>query len=172
MRIALLDDSAQDLQQLRDHFAQFARENNVDLQTVPFTNAAAFLREDPAQFSMVVMDIEMPGLNGVEAARRLRQQDESIALMFVTAMPQYAMAGYEVEAVDYVLKPVSYADFALKLRKALRYVDWNRERRIMLRTTEGVVLLPTSRPSVKFTSRRSSRASPMRKKAPWASCSA
>ena len=67
-----------------------------------------------------------------------------MVLMFVTNMSQYALEGYEVEAVDYVLKPVSYQDFALKLRKAQRYISQNRDTQIALHTTSGIVLLMVS----------------------------
>ena len=59
-------------------------------------------------------------MNGMDAARKLRELDKNVMLIFVTNLTQYAISGYEVEAFDYILKPINYYDFALKLSRALR----------------------------------------------------
>lgn len=68
------------------------------------------------------MDIDMPGRNGIEASRALRERNQSIVLLFVTNLAQYAIAGYEVDALDYILKPINYFSFKLKIQKALETV--------------------------------------------------
>lgn len=64
----------------------------------------------------------MPGRNGIEASRALRERNQSIVLLFVTNLAQYAIAGYEVDALDYILKPINYFSFKLKIQKALETV--------------------------------------------------
>ena len=64
------------------------------------------------------MDIEMRGMDGMETARALRKMDASVLLIFVTNMAQYAIAGYEVEALDFILKPVNRYSFAIKMKRA------------------------------------------------------
>lgn len=123
---------------MAEYLEQFTAETKVSLASICFETAGAFFAAFTGQFDLVIFDIDMPGMNGVEAARLLRKLDSDVIIMFVTNLPQYALAGYEVDAVDYVLKPVSYGDFCLKLRKTLRYVGRNRESRL-LHTTEGVV---------------------------------
>ena len=86
----------------------------------------------------------MPGLNGIETAKELRRIDASVVLMFITNMTQYAIHGYEVDAIDFVVKPISYGDFVLKMQKASRYVERNKNKKISLNTTDGVIQLDVS----------------------------
>ncbi|MCD8143250.1 MAG: LytTR family DNA-binding domain-containing protein [Clostridiales bacterium] len=139
MQVAIVDDSRKDTEKMIEYLEQFIAETKVSLSPVCFETASTFFAAFTGQFDLVIFDIDMPGMNGVEAARLLRKLDSDVVIMFVTNLPQYALDGYEVDAVDYVLKPVSYGNFCLKLRKALRYVDRNRESRLLLHTTEGVV---------------------------------
>ena len=62
----------------------------------------------------------MPGTNGMEASKLLRQKDEEVLLFFVTNLAQYALESYEVSAFDYIVKPVNYYNLALKMKRALR----------------------------------------------------
>lgn len=144
MRVAIVDDSARDAQRLEDYLTRYAQENSVCFELAVFPNGTQFLDRYQPGYDLVIMDIDMPGLSGVDTARRLRERGDRAVLMFVTNMPQYALAGYEVEAVDYVLKPVSYRDFALKLHKARRYIQRNRDAQIALRIPEGVAVVSVS----------------------------
>lgn len=139
MQVAVVDDSQKDSALLPKYLNRFASESKIPLSPSCFPDASAFFSTFSGQFELVILDIDMPGMNGVDAARLLRKSDSDVVIMFVTNMPQYALAGYEVEAVDYVLKPISYADFSLKLRKAARYIERNREQRVLLRATEGTI---------------------------------
>ena len=60
------------------------------------------------QFDIILMDIEMRFMDGMSAAEEIRQMDKDVVIIFITNMPQYAIRGYAVEALDYMLKPVSY----------------------------------------------------------------
>ena len=88
------------------------------------------------------MDIMMPMLDGMQAARLLRQKDNKVALVFVTTMRQYAVQGYEVDACDFLVKPVTYPEFALKFTRILTKVpqpDTGRE--VFLKTENSFVRL-------------------------------
>ena len=68
----------------------------------------------------------MPRLGGMPTAERIRQLDPEVVLIFVTNMAQYAIRGYEVDALDFVLKPVSYYQFSTKLERALQRIQRRR----------------------------------------------
>lgn len=139
MQIAIVDDSRQDAERVEKCLRRFNEETGHTAEIRHYPNAEQFLHNYAFGFDLVIMDIDMPGMNGVDVARLMRRSDPDVVLMFVTNMPQYALAGYEVEAVDYILKPVAYQDFALKLRKALRYIQRNRDEKVALQTAEGMV---------------------------------
>ena len=80
------------------------------------------------------MDIDLPGINGMEAAQILRGYDEQTPLVFVTNLAQYAIKGYQVDALDFMVKPVAYDDFSLRMDRAMRMVR---------RTSKGTVAIPT-----------------------------
>ena len=141
MRIALVDDNPQDAQLLQGYLDRFSREIGLECSHACYSDGQAFLDGDTRQFDLIVMDVDMPGINGIETARLLRQRDPDVLLMFVTNMPQYALAGYAVDALDYLIKPVAYGDFALKLQKTLRYLHRDRAERLTLHTTGGIVRL-------------------------------
>lgn len=141
MRIAIVDDSDLDAQSLMRYVEAYRGERGCELEAERFSGAAEFMKSRTSAFSLAIMDIDMPGLTGMEASHLLRSIDPAIQIMFVTSMPQYALESYEVDAVDYLLKPVSYATFALKLTKALRRVEGARESSILLKTSDGTLSL-------------------------------
>lgn len=144
MRIAIVDDSLIDALCLEKYLHQYCEEKSLTCTHVHYKSAADFLEHYQPCFDLIIMDIDMPGINGVDAARQLRTNGDDVVLVFVTNMPQYALAGFEVQAVDYILKPVAYQAFALKLERALRFVRRGREGRLALHTTEGVVRVSTA----------------------------
>lgn len=139
MRIAVVDDEKKIRDLLSGYIKYFGDENGIKVDILCFDGAEAFLNNYVSNYDIVCMDIEMPGLNGIETAKELRRIDSRVVLMFITNMAQYAIHGYEVEAVDFIVKPVSYEDFSMKFNKALRYVDRNKEHKVTLTTTEGIV---------------------------------
>ena len=139
LRIALVDDDTGDIRTLQEYLERFARDGGLEWSSAGFSSGPAFLSGDTTQFDLIVLDVDMPGISGIDTARLLRQRDPDVLLMFVTNMPQYALAGYAVDAMDYLIKPVSYGDFSLKLQKALRYLRRGKTERIPLRTAAGLV---------------------------------
>lgn len=88
------------------------------------------------RYDVVFMDIELPGMSGMECAAKLREFDTMVILIFVTRLAQYAEQGYNVSALDYIVKPVTYVNFAAKLDRALTAVDLNERKYIIVRGDE------------------------------------
>ena len=110
-QIISIEDDPAEAEVLRHHVERFSRENNVELSLTWLRTAADFLeRHRPAD--LILMDIDLPGISGMEAATLLRSYDSETPLIFVTNLAQFAIKGYEVDALDFVVKPVGYHDFA------------------------------------------------------------
>lgn len=144
MKLAVVDDVKNATDLLDSYIKRFEKENNINIHVSIFHNPNDFLNTYSRDYDLVLMDIEMPGLNGIETAKELRRMDSRVVLIFITNMAQYAINGYEVEAIDFVIKPVSYFDFALKIKKAMRYIARNQDKKLTLNTQEGIVHLYVS----------------------------
>lgn len=119
IHVAIVEDTARDAECLERYIAKYAQETGTEIRSVVYPKAVPFLNGYHAQFDLILQDIELPDMNGIDVARRIREMDQSVVLMFVTNLAQYAIKGYEVDALDYILKPVTYLSFKLKLQRAL-----------------------------------------------------
>lgn len=118
LRCAIVEDSPRELEHLKDCLARYSAERDTPLEITAFGDAVSFLEKYRADYDIVFMDIELPGLNGMEAAHRLREMDQQVILIFVTNMAQFAVKGYEVDALDYIIKPAQYGPLSIKLDRA------------------------------------------------------
>lgn len=120
IRIAIVEDEDYQAQTLQRYLERFSSENRVDFTIRRFAEAVSLLDNYSPDYDLIYMDIRIPYMNGMDAAHRLRALDQDVLLVFVTTLTQYAIQGYEVEALDYIVKPINYYDFALKLTRALK----------------------------------------------------
>lgn len=117
--IAIVEDDKTQAESLKEYLLRYAAENGEAFAVKTFANAVVFLENYTAVYDVVFMDIKMPYLNGIAAAHKLRELDKNVLLFFITSLTQYAIRGYEVDALNYIVKPVEYNEFALKFRKAM-----------------------------------------------------
>ena len=102
-KIAIVEDNRAAMEKLQGYLERYAQENNEKFDIASFGDALAFLDSYRRIYDMVFMDIELPFINGMEAAQRLREIDKQVVLLFVTNMAQFAVKGYEVDALDYLV---------------------------------------------------------------------
>lgn len=143
LRIAVVedDDSAREL--LDSYLARFSAEESIVYSVKHFPDAVLFLDAYRSDFDVVFMDVEMPHLLGTDAATRLREKDQTVILVFITNMAQYAIRGYEVDAFDYILKPVSYFRFSTMLKKILHRIN-TVQKYTDIRTPDGIIRIAES----------------------------
>ena len=121
--IAIIEDEEAMSNQLVSYFAKFGKDYNESFSFAIFNNAETFLKNYKKEYSVVLMDINLPGMNGMECVKNLREIDDTVLVVFVTNLSQFAVDGYEVKAFDFVVKPISYYNFSLKLKRALSHLS-------------------------------------------------
>lgn len=144
INIALIDDNYSDLDTLKEYINKFLKENQNELEVetniLTFNDPLLFLNDNKYNFDLIFLDIEMPNINGISLAKKIREKDQNVGLVFITNMAQYAINGYEVSAIDYILKPLNYYDFALKFNKIIKYINRNIASYIFLKNGENNIV--------------------------------
>lgn len=136
-KVAIVEDDDTAARRLTDCLARYSEENNILILSERFNNAESFLESYKPGYSVVFFDIELGGEDGMSAAKKLRSIDEIVSVIFITNMGQYAVMGYEVDALAYMLKPVLYDDLKLKLQKAFKHWDALRNTEFMVQLSNG-----------------------------------
>lgn len=123
MNIVIVEDEVQQQLQMSDFIHRFLNERKVSFKINCFSDGESFLASYlPGKADLLFMDIQLGDnhLNGMEISKRLRKIDDNVILIFVTNMAQFALEGYSVDAVDFIVKPVQYEPFRMKMEKALK----------------------------------------------------
>lgn len=143
--VAIVEDERKYQDVIRDCLHKYDTENpGVRFMVDTNDNPVAFLDSFASQYDMVLLDIDMPYMNGMDLATRLREKDKNFILIFITNLARFALKGYEVDAMDYILKPLNYPSFALKLRKAMTILERNPSDKILVGTKTVKVSLRIS----------------------------
>ncbi len=142
--VAIIEDAESDREILTEYLNRYGKEKKQEFQVRCFSSALSFINDDEKEFDIVLMDILMPEMNGMEAANKLREVNESACLIFVTNMSEYAVEGYQVNAMDYLLKPVKFPRFVETMDKAVQYCTLRRHHVLSFQTAEGLVRLNTA----------------------------
>ncbi len=142
LRIAVVDDEKEVREELKSYLEQYGQENQVPAELTLFSSGVELL-EKGTNYDIILLDIEMPGLTGMETAERIREQNQDVVLIFVTNMAQYAINGYEVGALDFILKPVNYYTFSVRYARALKRVQTRESGQILLNLPDRVRRLNT-----------------------------
>ena len=142
-RFLIIEDEPDMAAELRGHLDRYAKAHGLDFDISWVRTAFEFV-ESKVKYDLVFMDIGLPGIDGMEAAQLLRAYDDETLIIFVTNLSQYAVKGYEVGALDFVVKPVSYHNLAMRLDRAMRILGRREGKSICITTKFGARIIPIS----------------------------
>lgn len=131
-KIAMVDDDEIFLHQLKEYGERAKQDLQLNVSIDTFSDSEAFANEHADQYDIIFLDIEMPRIDGYKVAKKIRELDKTACIIFVTNMAQYAILGYEVNALDFMIKPFEYFTFLDKVKRAVRYCASRREKEIIL----------------------------------------
>ena len=115
IRIGIVDDEKQERDQLKQALARFGAENGTELNVQEFDCAAVYLAAQDRDFDILYLDIDMPQMSGMELAEKIRETDQDVVLIFCTNLQQFALNGYSVGALGFIVKPIQWYSFHIWL---------------------------------------------------------
>ncbi len=137
VRIAIVEDEEASVRQLREYLTIYQRESGNELRVSVFADGEEIVRHYQPNYDIILMDVQMRSMDGMTAAEVIRRQDPEVVILFITNMAQYAIRGYAVDALDYLLKPVSYFAFSQRLDRAIERMRKRTARYITLAVRGG-----------------------------------
>ena len=142
--IAVVEDEPLFAKQLEEYIRRYEKERGKKINITFFADGEDIVENYSGDYDMILMDIQMQFMDGMTAAQKIRSLDHEVIIMFITNMLDYAVRGYEVDAMDYVVKPVEYFAFSQKLDKAFACMKKPDEVYVSVVAEDGVSKLKTS----------------------------
>lgn len=142
-RFAICDDEAADLLYVKGQILEWVRKRHLEVEIREFSSAESFLfsYEEEKDFDVLFLDIEMGKMSGVELAKKIRDGNKSIQIVFITGYMEYISEGYDVEALHYLLKPVKKEKLEEVLCRALERAGMQ-EKELLLQSAGETVRVP------------------------------
>lgn len=123
VKIGIVDDEEEPRARLREEIAKFEAERGLEFEVCEFTDAASYLSAKNSGCDILYLDIDMPQMTGMELAEKIRETDAEVIIIFCTNLQQFALNGYKVSALGFLVKPIQWYPFHLFLDRALRAVE-------------------------------------------------
>lgn len=144
IRVGIAEDVESNRVDLLNHLARYTEEHGVEFESREYTDGADLIEGYRPQYDILFLDVEMARMDGLETARRIREVDPEVIIIFVTNMAQYAIKGYQVDALSYLVKPVPYFAFAQELTRSLARLRRTDDDIVMLNVGGRVARLATA----------------------------
>lgn len=132
LQVAVLEDEQESRVQIKRCLERYQAENHAEWDMDYFSSGAELLFSGASGYDMLLMDIEMPQMSGMEVARRVRREDQHVAIVFITNMANHALQGYEVEAMDFIVKPYTYEVFQFRMDRVVLLTSNDQVYRVLL----------------------------------------
>ena len=145
IKVIIVEDDKDAAAVLEEYLARYGEAKGVNFDVRKYNNVSLFLANYNNSADLIFMDIELPDGDGMNAIAKLRERDGEVAVIFVTNMSQYAVKGYEVRALDFIVKPVSYGNFSVKLAGAISVIRSRAGKDIWISNKEGKTCIRSTR---------------------------
>lgn len=141
IRIAIVEDDSMSRKLILEYLARYQHEFHESFDVTVFEDGASIIHGYTPRFDIILLDIQMPHVDGMSAAKKIRTMDDQVSLLFITSSPQYAIKGYEVDASSYLLKPLPWFAFQQELARSIADVRKRRDTSVLLQVGAGVIRL-------------------------------
>lgn len=122
IEIALVEDQEKWQKTITSYLKKYQEEKSESFAVTIFPSGNDFLKEEKKSFDLAFMDIGLPGKSGMETSKEFRKRNQETCLVFLTELSRFAVDGYEVNAYDFLVKPLDYSFFCLKMDRILSHL--------------------------------------------------
>lgn len=138
IKIAIVEDEKESAELLKGYIDRYCKENGEEAQVVSFSDGIDLVSDYTSDFDVILLDIVMKHMKGLKAAEYIRKIDDKVMIIFITSQAQYAIAGYSVNALSYLLKPVEYFTFSMELKRCFDKIKKERDYYVSFFTQNGI----------------------------------
>lgn len=137
LKIAICEDESSQRTKLKEYINRALTENiNKEYEIIEYERGETILEDYPRGVDIIFLDIQMDNINGMDTARKIREFDENVEIIFITGVWEYVQEGYEVRAYRYLIKPVEFENFQKQLCLCISEIEKNRKS-YMIATYKG-----------------------------------
>ncbi len=137
-KVAVVDDDKQSANLIKSYLNRYSEKFEVIFDIFEYTDGDDLVNEYTEDFDIIFLDIEMKRMNGMETAQSIRKIDDNVIIIFITNMAQYAIKGYSVKAMSFLLKPVPYFSFSQELSDCIKQIESKKASYIVFSTDTGI----------------------------------
>lgn len=130
--VAIVEDNPEERKLLLSFIKQYSEERDIEFEANEYSDGEEITHSTNGPYDIIFFDIDMPKINGMDAAKNIREKDKNVVIVFITNLSQYAIHGYSVGALDFILKPINYYSFSLRLDRALSRVKKKETKEIVI----------------------------------------
>ena len=141
INVGIIEDDELAAARLAEMLELYGREKNAALSLNRFVGAESVIGNHSGNFDVLFIDIELSGIDGISAAKEIRKSDEKVIIVFVTNVARFAVEGYSVGALDYIVKPVNKTRLFSAMNSVMKKLERLRSVKIAVSTAGGAVFL-------------------------------
>ncbi len=132
LRAGIIDDTESCIRDIEQHLERYCAEHGLKKSVMSYASSLSFLDDYQCDLDVLFIDVQMPYMDGMELAEKIRKKDPQVFIVFVTNYAQYAIRGYTVHAFDYMIKPVLYGNFEIMMDKLMQLYHAQHDKTVTL----------------------------------------
>lgn len=132
MNVCILEDEIETASVIKSFVLKYCFENNIFVNVTIFNDSFDLIESKKFNYDIFLLDIQLPHINGMDVGKKIREENSNTVIIFITNLANFAIQGYSVGALDFILKPVSYNTFSFRFKNACNLVQTIMKRNVTL----------------------------------------